>query len=209
MASFSIPCATFTDPYCTEFIIRRSRFLAQAVHAPSLSEGRAFVDLMRIKHADANHNCWACVGGAPGDTGQAAASDDGEPHGTAGKPMLQILLHSGIGEICIVVTRWFGGIKLGTGGLVRAYQDAVRQNLEQLPLQAKRSLIQLSFIIAYQDRVSVERLVESLQGNITKLDYTSQINMQVALDQENQDVFIAGLRDITNGKAQVQLLSKS
>ncbi|MBQ7585027.1 MAG: YigZ family protein [Desulfovibrionaceae bacterium] len=206
MADFSIPAVSFEHPHTTELIIKRSRFLAQAVHAPSLNQGRAFVESLRLKYPEANHHCWACLGGVPGDTGQAAASDDGEPHGTAGKPMLQILLHSEIGEICVVVTRWFGGIKLGTGGLVRAYQDSVRQNLESLPLKAKRVLVQLGFIISYQEQSKVERLIKAMSGDILQLDYSSHVAMEVALDQEKQETFVQQLQDITNGRIQVKLI---
>ena len=102
-----------------------------------MEAARAFVEQIRTKHADATHNCWAFVTGAPGHSGQVGFSDDGEPHGTAGRPMLQVLLHCGVGEITMVVTRWFGGVKLGTGGLVRAYQDSVRSGRPGTHLPAR------------------------------------------------------------------------
>ena len=137
MSRFPIPAADAAAPFQTEIIIRRSRFLTHCAHTPGMEAARAFVEQIRTKHADATHNCWAFVAGAPGHSGQVGFSDDGEPHGTAGRPMLQVLLHCGVGEITMVVTRWFGGVKLGTGGLVRAYQDSVRENLATLPLAEK------------------------------------------------------------------------
>ena len=129
MTRYPIPAAGPDRPHRTELLIRRSRFLAQCAHTPGPEAARAFVESIRRANADATHNCWAYAAGAPGQTARIGSSDDGEPHGTAGRPMLQVLLHCGIGEICVVVTRWFGGVKLGTGGLVRAYQDSVRENL--------------------------------------------------------------------------------
>ena len=149
MSRFPIPAADAAAPFQTEIIIRRSRFLTHCAHTPGMEAARAFVEQIRTKHADATHNCWAFVAGAPGHSGQVGFSDDGEPHGTAGRPMLQVLLHCGVGEITMVVTRWFGGVKLGTGGLVRAYQDSVRENLATLPLAEKVPTVELDVQLDY------------------------------------------------------------
>ena len=207
MADFSIPSATFDHPHETELIIRRSRFLTSTVHVESLAHGRSFVDRLRQKYADANHNCWACVGGVAGDAGQAAASDDGEPHGTAGKPMLQVLLHSGLGEVCVVVTRWFGGVKLGTGGLVRAYQDSVRENLATLPIKPKRILVKVQFSITYAERTITERLLASHEAEILNFAYGSDITCQVALAEEECAAFQQEMADLTNGRVKLQILA--
>ena len=114
MSRFPIPAADAAAPFQTEIIIRRSRFLTHCAHMPGMEAARAFVEQIRTKHADATHNCWALVAGAPGHSGQVGFSDDGEPHGTAGRPMLQVLLHCGVGEITMVVTRWFGGVRAFT-----------------------------------------------------------------------------------------------
>ena len=98
-----------------EDVIRRSRFIATFARASSTEEARDFLERIRAEHAQATHNCWAYVAGEPGSTAQVGASDDGEPKGTAGRPMLTALLHSGVGEVAVVVTRYFGGILLGTG----------------------------------------------------------------------------------------------
>ena len=109
-----------------EETVRRSRFIVTMARVSSPEEAKAFIDRIREEHAGATHNCWAYNAGAPGDTAQVGASDDGEPKGTAGRPMLTALLHSDVGEVAAVVTRYFGGILLGTGGLVRAYQGSVK-----------------------------------------------------------------------------------
>ena len=113
-----------------EETVRRSRFIVTMARVSSPEEAKAFIDRIREEHAGATHNCWAYNAGAPGDTAQVGASDDGEPKGTAGRPMLTALLHSDVGEVAAVVTRYFGGILLGTGGLVRAYQGSVKLGLE-------------------------------------------------------------------------------
>ena len=110
--------------------IKRSRFIATLGYTPTREEARAFVDRVRAEFQDASHTCWAFLVGPPGSTVTVGMSDDGEPHGTAGRPMLNVLHHSGVGDLTAVVTRYFGGTKLGKGGLVRAYSGGVQRALE-------------------------------------------------------------------------------
>ncbi|WP_443825924.1 YigZ family protein, partial [Desulfovibrio sp.] len=166
MSRFPIPAADAAAPFQTEIIIRRSRFLTHCAHTPGMEAARAFVEQIRTKHADATHNCWAFVAGAPGHSGQVGFSDDGEPHGTAGRPMLQVLLHCGVGEITMVVTRWFGGVKLGTGGLVRAYQDSVRENLATLPLAEKVPTVELDVQLDYAHLDRLHRLLPTFEARV-------------------------------------------
>ena len=114
---YPIPRPVWPDCHETTLLVKRSRFLTHAARAGSPAEAKAFIEAVSLKHADATHNCWAYVAGPPGSTARIGCSDDGEPHGTAGRPMLQVLLHSGIGDVACVATRWFGGIKLGTGAV--------------------------------------------------------------------------------------------
>ena len=109
-----------------EETVKRSRFIVTVGRAASPEAAHAFIERIREEHSQATHNCWAFNAGEPGSTAQVGASDDGEPKGTAGRPMLTAVLHSGIGEVVVVVTRYFGGILLGTGGLVRAYQGSAQ-----------------------------------------------------------------------------------
>ncbi|HSR43143.1 MAG TPA: YigZ family protein, partial [Longimicrobiales bacterium] len=108
-----------------EEVVRRSRFVTTLARAPDAEAAAAFVQRIRDEMPDATHHCWAFVAGPPGNTRAMGMSDDGEPHGTAGRPMLTALLHGGVGEVVAVVARWFGGTKLGTGGLARAYAGGV------------------------------------------------------------------------------------
>src|SRR5690606_7146777 len=106
---------------------------------------------LRAEYPDATHNCWAFVAGPPGDTASIGMSDAGEPHGTAGRPMLDVLLHSDVGEVVAVVTRYFGGTKLGTGGLVRAYGGAVQHALAELPTTLHVERTRLAFTTGYAE----------------------------------------------------------
>lgn len=109
--------------------IKKNRFITYLQHVEGIAEAKAFWQKMKLAHPQARHHYWATVAGAPNDSQQFGFSDDGEPAGTAGKPMLSALQGSHIGEICAVVVRYYGGILLGTGGLVRAYSHGVQQAL--------------------------------------------------------------------------------
>jgi uncharacterized YigZ family protein len=108
-----------------EQVIDRSRFICTVAPVSTVDEAQIFVREVQREFADATHNCWAYVVGAPGSSDRIGLSDDGEPHGTAGRPMFTVLQHADVGDVAAVVTRYYGGIKLGTGGLVKAYSGAV------------------------------------------------------------------------------------
>lgn len=201
---FPIPAATAAMPHCSEIIVRKSRFLAQSCHCASAGAARAFAALARQRHLDATHNCWAFAAGAPGCTASIGSSDDGEPHGTAGKPMLHALLHSGIGQICIVVSRWFGGIKLGTGGLARAYQDAVSGNLEFLPLKERVRLMRCKLSLEYSHQDAARRALAGMEGIIEREEYGSRVEFQIALPEDRVQEFDATIAGLSNGMAKVE-----
>ena len=201
MTRFDVPDASPERPHCTELVIRRSRFLAQCAHTPGPQAARAFVEHIRRRHADATHNCWAYAAGAPGGTAQIGSSDDGEPHGTAGRPMLQIVLHSDVGEICVVVSRWFGGVKLGTGGLVRAYQDSVRENLATLPLRRRVQETRLRLVLAYAHLDGLRRLLPAYEARIDTEDYQAEAHLLLRLPEEHAAAFTAALAGLSNGAA--------
>jgi uncharacterized YigZ family protein len=142
-----------------EEVILRSRFIATAALAHTPEAARAFIAEMRAEFPDATHNCYAFVAGPPGSTAQIGMSDDGEPSGTAGKPMLAVLLGSGVGDVAVVVTRYFGGTRLGTAGLVRAYRGGVRAVLAELPLVEKVALATLVASGPYRWIAPVARLL--------------------------------------------------
>lgn len=204
MPDFDVPDAAAAHPHSTELVIRRSRFLAQSAHTPHAQAARSFVESIRSLWPDATHHCWAYVAGAPGDTAHIGSSDDGEPHGTAGRPMLHVVLHSPVGEVCIVVSRWFGGVKLGTGGLVRAYQESVRQNMATLPLRRRVQETCLRLALAYAHVDVLHRLLPTYGARIAAEEYTDKVYVQLFLPETHKDAFIAALAAYSNGSATCQ-----
>lgn len=201
-ARYPIPHA---ELHRTELTISRSQFITSTAHTPSAEAARAFIESMRAQYADATHNCWAFAAGAPAHTAQVGFSDDGEPHGTAGRPMLTVLLHCGIGELTCVVTRYFGGVKLGTGGLVRAYQGAVRENIETLPTQQRIIPATLSVTIDYSQVDKVRRMLPAFEAQIHTEEYAAKVCLGITLPAELRDAFQAQIIDATNGTAAVHL----
>ncbi|MGF1907835.1 YigZ family protein [Vibrio kasasachensis] len=136
-------------PIIFEEEIKKSQFITYLAHTPTMDSAKAFVDEIKKKHSDARHNCWGFVAGRPEDSMKWGFSDDGEPSGTAGKPILAQLSGSGVGEICAVVTRYYGGIRLGTGGLVKAYGGGVQQALKLLQTIEKKITILIKLQLDY------------------------------------------------------------
>ncbi|SDL39130.1 uncharacterized protein, YigZ family [Modicisalibacter muralis] len=131
---YPIPALDAADIHVAEIEIERSRFIAWVCHAPRVAAFEALLARARKTYPDASHHCSAFIAGPPGEQNAIGFSDDGEPGGTAGRPMYQVLDGAGIGQIGCVVTRYFGGTKLGTGGLARAYAQVVHKALESLRL---------------------------------------------------------------------------
>lgn len=198
-SAYLIPAAT----HRTEMVISRSRFIATIAHATSPAEARTFIDAMRAEFPDATHNCWAFVAGPPGDTAQIGMSDAGEPHGTAGRPMLDVLLHSGIGEVAAVVTRYYGGVKLGTGGLVKAYGGAIQNALATLPVtrRVERSMLEVS--VTYADVDSLRRAIQECEGELISERYAERVLYEVAVPVDSLERFSGLVRDRTAGRAMI------
>ncbi len=186
--------------YRTEETIRRSRFIATVAHASTEEDAKTFVSTIKSEFPDATHNCWAYVAGPPGDTARVGMSDDGELRGTAGRPMLSVLLYSDIGEIVAVVTRYFGGIKLGPGGLVRAYSGSVKNALAGLSVEGKRDVISLTLILDYSRITAVRRLIESFNSEITEENYGADVSFKIEVPKNNKDSFIRAITDLTRGE---------
>ena len=186
--------------YRTEETIKRSRFIATVAHAFTEEDAKVFISIIKNEFPDATHNCWAFVAGPPGDNARIGLSDDGEPHGTAGKPILTVLLHSEIGEIVAVVTRYFGGTKLGTGGLVRAYSGSVKNTLAGLSIKEKRDVITLTAILDYSKITAVRQMIESFNSEIIEAKYEADVSFKIELPKNNKDSFIHAITDLTGGE---------
>ena len=190
-----------------EQVIERSRFMCTLAHAESADAAQAFIREMNAEFPQATHNCWAFVAGAPGDANRVGMSDDGEPHGTAGRPMLTVLLHSGVGEIVAVVTRWYGGTKLGTGGLVKAYGGAVQLALETLITIERVERTEVSVTIAYAAVTPLQRLLPLYEAEVLSVDFGGEVRYVVRLPVERLEAFRSALGDATRGEAVVAPLS--
>jgi uncharacterized YigZ family protein len=186
--------------YRTEETIKRSRFIATVAHASTEADAKNFISAIKNEFPDANHNCWAYVAGPPGDTARVGMSDDGEPHGTAGKPMLSVLLHSEVGEIVAVVTRYFGGTKLGTGGLVRAYSGSVKTALAGLSVKEKRDVLSLTVILDYSKIAAAKQMIESFNSEIIEEKYGVDVSFTIELPKDNEESFIRAITDLTRGE---------
>ena len=189
--------------------IRRSRFITTVGPASTVEEARAFIDSVRQEFPDATHNCWAYVVGPPGSTGQVGLSDDGEPHGTAGRPMLTVLLHSGVGDIVAVVTRYFGGTKLGKGGLVRAYSGGVQRALEGLPLTEKVARVQVQVTLDYASVTPFQRLLPEYEAEVLAQEFGAAATYRLLLPEERLAGFREAVAELTNGRAQVEVIGAS
>ncbi len=189
-----------------EQTVRRSRFIATLAPANDEGSARAFIDRVRAEFPDATHNCWAYVAGPPGSTAVIGMSDDGEPHGTAGRPMLEVLLHSGVGEVAAVVTRYFGGVKLGRGGLGRAYSDVVTLALGSLPLGERVTRRRLRIEVDYSAVDGLRRLIDDHDALTESEKYGEAATYIVAVPQTLQASLEAALAALTAGRARVQVI---
>jgi uncharacterized YigZ family protein len=189
----------------SELVIERSTFRCTISRAESVNDAQAFVREMQQEYADATHNCWAYVVGAPGSTSHIGLSDDGEPHGTAGRPMLTVLLHSGVGEIAAVVTRWYGGTKLGTGGLARAYSGAVQQALAELITVQRVDTIEARVTVDYGAVTPVRQLLVALEAEICDEQYAEHVTYDIKIARDCEVQLRTQLADLTRGQAIVHV----
>ncbi|MGL5653411.1 YigZ family protein [Vibrio misgurnus] len=162
--------------------IKKSLFVTTLAHTPDSHSAKAFIEQIKQLHTGARHHCWAFVAGRPENSMLWGFSDDGEPSGTAGKPMLAQLTGSHIGEICAVVTRYYGGVLLGTGGLVKAYGGGVQQALKQLQTIEKKITTQLSLTLDYPMIPLMQALLMEFSAQQIAGDYGQQVHWVVELE---------------------------
>jgi uncharacterized YigZ family protein len=184
--------------------VKGSRFITTAAHVPDVDAAKAFVGRIKDEFKDATHNCWAWVIGPPGSTANSRSSDDGEPGGTAGLPILNALLNSGVGDIAVVVTRYFGGVKLGRGGLVRAYGGGARRVLKELPLTDRAFYVHIEIAADYPAVETVRHVVGAHGGSVESETFGEAVVFQAKIPEEQLDEFERLLRDSTGGRARVR-----
>jgi uncharacterized YigZ family protein len=196
--SYQVPAQTCQ----VELEVKRSKFLTFVAPAVDRREADHFIRTLRQQHPQANHICWAYIAGGPNTTIRSM-SDDGEPSGTAGMPMLKVLEYSGYGDIVVAIVRYFGGTKLGTGGLQRAYSDAVSLVLKDLPMRLKvnRTLLKLTYDYTYDG--SISRLLKRYDVQDVYPDYAHKIQLSIAIASSEIIAFRTELTNITSSNVEV------
>lgn len=189
-----------------ELVEKKSRFIATIRPVSSEEEAVAFIEEMKKKYYDARHNCSAFVIGSKGEL--TRSSDDGEPSGTAGRPMLEVLTGSGIRNTAAVVTRYFGGVLLGTGGLVRAYSGAVKMALEQCETITRRYGVQMLIKTDYNGVGKIQYLLGSKDVVIQDSVYAADVQMTVLVPIEEYDRLCKELVEATNGRVGLEEVEK-
>ena len=178
-----------------EFVEKRSRFIGHVWPVDSEEEARARIEETKKKHYDARHNCWCYLL----KDGPVRYSDDGEPQGTAGQPMLNVFQREGVVNVCCVVTRYFGGILLGAGGLVRAYTQSAKDALDAAGISVVRRWVEVLLPCSYAQFERVKLETEKFGGVIADTDYGADVALTVLLPEERAEACLAHLRDLTAG----------
>jgi len=188
-----------------ELTIINSRFIADAAPTPDVATAKAFIGEIRAAAPNASHHCFAYLVGY-GASVTAGMSDDGEPAGTAGRPMLAVLRGADLGDVTVVVTRYFGGTLLGTGGLVRAYGDCVKAVLEALPRTERVELRGLLVRAGYADYAAIRRALEAHSATIEAEDFAADVSIIAHLPADAYATCIAALAELSAGRAMVESL---
>lgn len=180
--------------------IKKSRFITCIQRTVGMTEAKQFWSEVKIRHPQARHHCWATIAAAPNNSQEFGFSDDGEPALTAGKPMLTCLQGSGLGEITAVVVRYFGGVLLGTGGLVRAYSNGVQQALKQIEtvLKVERNLYQL--VCDYAQIKLVQNLCKQYDVLIESQTFQTRVCFELGVNQEKLPAFQYALNEHSSGQ---------
>jgi uncharacterized YigZ family protein len=203
-ASYLIPARTIES----EINVLNSRFIATLGPVFNVDEAKAFSARVRQQYPDATHHVVAYLIGY-GNSLITHSTDDGEPSGTAGRPALSVLQGSGFGDIIAVVTRYFGGTKLGTGGLVRAYSDAVKAGLVLLPKARKIATCTVLVVLQYTFLERLRQIAKKQQAIILEENFAADITATIQLPVENYEPFRQALINLTSATAQIEMIESN
>lgn len=201
MNAYKIPAG----PQETSLEIKRSQFITFVDHTKGVDSAKVFMASLRKRHADANHHCYAYVAGGPDDIYQIDKGDDGEPRGTAGKPMLNVLQHSGVGEVCVVVVRYFGGVKLGAGGLVRAYTQCVSTAMVELATLEFVRKARVDITLPYSLLAQVEHWLASTDIDTIHKRFESDVQLELDVPETQLQETVQSLQDLSQGTILFQI----
>lgn len=188
----------------TEKVIEKSRFITVSRRICGEEEAKAFIAEISSKYSDATHNCYAYVADKPGNL--LRFSDNGEPQGTAGMPMLEVLRANKLREAAVVVTRYFGGIKLGAGGLVRAYSGCVAENIASAKIVSYEPCVESEYVFDYSEVDAAMRYFSSKGADVLNSDYGNAVTFRVAVKKEEKERFNSELINVVNGKVGIKKL---
>lgn len=186
-----------------EIVEKKSRFIATIAPVENEEEATAFIERIRKKYYDARHNCPAFVIGRNKEL--TRCSDDGEPSGTAGKPILEVLLGAGLTNVAVVVTRYFGGTLLGTGGLVRAYTQAVQEGLAACKIATMRYGVTIRIETDYTDLGKIQHLLNNKEIPIISSEYTDKVALMVQLPKEQAEGLRKELTEATAARVYTEI----
>lgn len=189
-----------------EYVEKKSRFIATVKPVESEEEAIAFIDSIKKKYWDARHNCSAFVIGSKNEI--TRCSDDGEPSGTAGRPMLEVLLGREVHNVAVVVTRYFGGVLLGTGGLVRAYTKAVQEGLANSQIATLAYGTSMKIETDYNGIGKLQYILGKAGVAIQSSEYTDVVTLQVFLLQEQKEGILKEMTEATAGKCKYEMLEE-
>lgn len=187
LEKYNIPAETSQRLY----EIKKSRFIARVSHVSDRQMAMDFVHKARLDYPDARHYCWAYIIGSPLCPKTVASNDDGEPSGTAGKPILNVLQHKDIGDLIVVVIRYFGGIKLGAAGLVRAYSRSAQGVIETLKVNEYVPKLTVKISCDFREEQSVRHRLTALHAKILYVEYTTGVVMQVAIGKQEVETLVS------------------
>lgn len=196
------------DECRTEQGVKKSRFIGIIVPCKNRLQAMEKLSQLRAEYPDARHICWAFVCGTPGNYSDNGFSDDGEPSGTAGKPIFNVLQHNPVSDIAAFVIRYFGGIKLGAGGLVRAYSNATSTTLDNTVLQSVIPNTSFKILLPYSLEDRIRRLLEEFEGSIIQHNYSDAVVISVELALELESDFKVKCSDIGRGEISFQAIKE-
>lgn len=198
---------TITKAGQDEVEIKKSRFIGYATPVKSEEEAYAFVERIRKQHYDARHNCFAFAIGS--ENTLLRFSDDGEPQGTAGKPILEVITGQELVDVCIVVTRYFGGTLLGTGGLVRAYTEAAKLAVDDAGIYTMKLVKQVDITTNYNDSGKVQYLLGSSDAEVSGTDYTEDVRFHVYVPVNDYGRIEKQVTEATSARAVIEVLGET
>ncbi len=195
---------TIEKPSVEEIKVKGSRFIGQTIESDSVERAQSELEQIRKREYAATHNCFAYAVGIPGENASFKYSDDGEPGGTAGRPIYDVICGSGITNILLVVTRYFGGTKLGTGGLVKAYSEAAKLALESSGVKENFVTGKIKVDIEFSAYDSLLKAIHRNAARETKADFSDRVSVQIEVRLSKVEPLIAEIIELSRGKATVE-----